>query len=115
MNTRNSHVLIKGPEGYKKMEAKNTLRNIINSVAVMEIRSTASADQYKRLEAYLKKIIEYPIIFRKTGEGVYILITKDNITKQLLTKSKFRDFVSSTTKNMIGFFLLEGAKEGDKL
>lgn len=90
MNSNNSQIMMIGKSGYKKMEVKNTVANMYHSMLIMEISCLSSEAQFKKLQSYLKKITDHPVVFIRTSENIHLLITKDNIIKQLLTKPKFR-------------------------
>lgn len=46
MNNKNSHILFKGKPGVKKMEVKNLIVNIVNSLLVLEIKTDVGANKY---------------------------------------------------------------------
>ena len=67
------------------MEAKSLIRNILESMVCLFIKDTQV--EYKILAKYLKKATLFPVHFTKFSQHIAIIISKDNILKQLINKS----------------------------
>ena len=67
------------------MEAKVLVKNIIESMVCLFIKDTNING--KLLVKYLKKATVYPVYFSKFNNSMSIIISKDNILKQLISKS----------------------------
>ena len=67
------------------MEAKSTIKNILESMVCLMIKDTKVKDG--TLVKYLKKASLYPVHFSRINNHTTLLITKDNILKQLASKS----------------------------
>jgi len=67
------------------MEAKSTIKNILESMICLMIKDTKVKDG--TLVKYLKKASLYPVHFTRINAHTTLLITKDNILKQLASKS----------------------------
>jgi hypothetical protein len=67
------------------MESKNTMKNVVESMVGLIIKNTTIND--KILVKFLEKASAYPIHFGRLGQKDCIIISKDNILKQLINKS----------------------------
>ena len=79
------YILVHGNRGKYLMEAKSCIKNILESMVCLFIRDTKINGTV--LQKYLKKASLYPVHFCKMNNHTSLLITKDNILKQLATKS----------------------------
>ena len=78
-------VLLHGIKGRNLIHAKNLIKNVLESMVCLFIKDTVIA--YKKLGSYLKKATLYPVHFSPFADNVSIVISKDNILKQLVGKS----------------------------
>jgi len=67
------------------MESKCTIKNVLESMVCLVIKNTQINDE--TLLKFLEKASTYPIHFGRIGEKDCIIISKDNILKQLIYKS----------------------------
>ena len=84
-NERKNYVLIHGKRGKYLMEAKTLIKNIVESLVCLFVKDTHV--EYKTMGKYLKKATLYPVHFAKFSNNIAIVISKDNILKQLINKS----------------------------
>jgi len=77
--------MVHGNKGKYLMEAKSTIKNILESMICLMIKDTKVKDG--TLVKYLKKASLYPVHFTRINAYTTLLITKDNILKQLASKS----------------------------
>ena len=77
--------MLHGNKGKYLMEAKSTIKNILESMICLMIKDTKVKDG--TLVKYLKKASLYPVHFTRINAYTTLLITKDNILKQLASKS----------------------------
>ncbi len=69
------------------MEAKTTMKNLIEGVTVISFKDIDLELKAEiKLKDYLSKISKYPITYGKISETVLVIISKDNILKELLKK-----------------------------
>jgi len=68
------------------MESKKTMKNAVESMVCVIIKDSDLDSQ--KLSGYLKKVANYPVHLGRYDNKSYVLITKDNILKQILKNSK---------------------------
>lgn len=78
-------VLVHGSRSKYLMEAKSSIKNILESMVCLMIRETKINGPV--LVKYLKKASLYPVHYSRLNNHTSLLITKDNILKQLASKS----------------------------
>lgn len=117
INANCSQILMIGTAGAKKMEVKNTISHIHNSTVVMEVSlsnpTNEKSMEFKKLQSYVKKVTDHPVILAKSVADNYLIISKHNIVKQLICKTKFREFMAGKG-NRCGFFFPENARDSNR-
>jgi hypothetical protein len=72
---------------HSMMEAKKTMKNLIEGVTVISFKDiNLELKAEIKLKDYLSKISKYPITYGKISETILVIISKDNILKELLKK-----------------------------
>lgn len=61
------------------------MKNVVESLVCLIIKNTVISD--KTLVKFLEKASTYPIHFGRLNEKEFLIISKDNILKQLIVKS----------------------------
>ena len=67
------------------MDAKTTIKNVMESMVCLFVKDTRV--DHRPLSKYLKKAALYPVYNAAMNINMSIIITKDNIMKQLISKS----------------------------
>ena len=67
------------------MEAKAAVKNALESMVAFFVKDT-KVDS-KVISKYLKKATLYPAYFGRYSNSIVVVISKDNILKQLISKS----------------------------
>ena len=67
------------------MEAKATIKNVLESMVCLFVKDTRI--EHRALTKYLKKAALYPVYNGQISANMNIIISKDNILKQLINKS----------------------------
>lgn len=67
------------------MECKNTMKNVFESMVCLFIKNTEI--DHKLMKKYLKKASLYPVYCSSYSQNMSVIISKDNILKQLISKS----------------------------
>ena len=78
-------VLLHGKKSRNLVHAKVLIKNVLESMVCLFIKDTKI--DHKKLGSYLKKATLYPVHFAPFANNVTIIISKDNILKQLISKS----------------------------
>lgn len=84
-DTSRQFVLLHGNRAKYIMEAKNTIKNVLESMVCIYLKDTRI--DHKHMNKYLKKATLYPVYCAPYNESTTAVISKDNILKQLLNKS----------------------------
>lgn len=87
-------ILFIGQKQSDCMFAKNTMRNILESMVIVVIRneiyeSLEGQKKIKKMEKYVAKVSKYPIQIGLIGKAHLSIISKDNILKKLFSKESF--------------------------
>lgn len=85
INKTGNFVYLIGEKQSSLMQAKAVVKNVLESLVCLIVEST-SVD-LRVLSKFLEKAANFPIHLAKFNEKGYMLITKDNIIKQLALKS----------------------------
>jgi hypothetical protein len=67
------------------MECKTTIKNALESLVCLYVKETKI--DHKVMQKYLKKSTVYPAYYGIYSQSTSVLITKDNIFRQLIQKS----------------------------
>ena len=114
LDNKRRYILLHGKKTRHLMEAKAVIKNILESMVCIFVKDTTV--EYKILAKYLKKATLFPVHFMKFNQNIAIIISKDNILKQLINKSaSFMKYigldqgVDETQKEVdptVGFYVL---------
>jgi hypothetical protein len=85
LDSTKAYILLHGTRARNLMEAKAAMKNVIESMVCLFIKDTPI--DFKIMLKYLKKATLYPVYFAKFNNSTAIVISKDNILKQLISKS----------------------------
>lgn len=105
------------------MEAQAVVKNILESMLCLFVKDTQV--DYKILPKYLKKATLFPVHFTKFNQHIAIIISKDNILKQLINKSasfikyigldQDGDGVQKEVDPTVGFYVITSSSLDNKM
>lgn len=89
------------------MEAKKTVKSLIEGITIVAFKKVETdIKQQAKFKEYLKRISKFPITFGKLSETIIVLISKDNILKELLKKKdKIISKAGITENTSLGIFI----------
>ena len=84
-DTSRTNVLVHGNRPKYLMEGKANIKNALESMVCLFVKDTHIDG--KTMLKYLKKATLYPVHFSKFNSSTAVVVTKDNILRQLISKS----------------------------
>lgn len=85
LNKTGSFIMLHGSRTKYLMQSKFTIKNVIESMVCLFIKDTPI--NHKQMKKYLSKAVIFPTYFEKYNNSTSIIISKDNVLRQLIQKS----------------------------